>query len=48
MRAVRRRTRRKIIRPGPRRRRPLAEDEEIEAEALAIGPGDKSGGEGGG
>jgi hypothetical protein len=47
MRAVRARKRRKIIGPCPRRRRPLTDDEEIDAEVLAIGPGDKPSGEGG-
>ena len=41
------RKRRRVVAPRPRRRRPLAEDEEIDAEQLAIGPGDKPGGEGG-
>ena len=44
---VRRRTRRAIAAPRPRRRRPLTEDEEIDVEALAIGPDDKTSGEAG-
>ena len=42
MRAERRRTRRKIVRPSLRRWRHAAEEEEIDAEQLAIGPGDKA------
>jgi hypothetical protein len=39
---VGKRKRHKLGAPRPRRRRPLTEDEEIEAEQLAIGPGDKA------
>jgi len=48
MRADRKRARRKIVRPLLRRRRHAVEDEEIDAEQLAIGPGDKPGQEGAG
>ena len=41
MRADRRRTRRKVVAPSSRRRRHAAEEEEIDADQLAIGPGDK-------
>jgi hypothetical protein len=43
MRANRKRTRREVVRPLLRRRRHAAEEDEIDAEQLAIGPGDKPG-----
>lgn len=44
---LRKRKRIARVAPRPRRRRQLAEDEELDADQLAIGPGDKPSGEGG-
>ena len=44
---LRTRKRRKIVAPRKRRRWHVDEDEERDAETLALGPGDKSTGEGG-
>lgn len=43
---LRTRKRRTIVAPRRRRRRPLAEDDDIDTAQLALGPGEKPGGEG--
>ncbi len=43
---VRKRKRRRIVAPRTRRRRQRGDDEEVDADELVLGPGEKPNGEG--